>query len=64
MEGRKGKVRAEIKETGEDAAHPRRTNDRSVPFFTDGTIDYFLSLIAACAAANRAIGTRNGEQDT
>ena len=25
---------------------------------------YFASLIAACAAARRAIGTRNGEQDT
>ena len=25
---------------------------------------YFLSAIAACAAANLAIGTRNGEQDT
>lgn len=27
-------------------------------------IDYFLSAIAACAAASLAIGTRNGEQDT
>ena len=26
--------------------------------------DYFAALIAACAAARRAIGTRNGEQDT
>ena len=26
--------------------------------------DYFISLIAACAAASLAIGTRNGEQDT
>ena len=26
--------------------------------------NYLLSLIAACAAANRAIGTRNGEQET
>ena len=26
--------------------------------------DYRLSLMAACAAARRAIGTRNGEQDT
>ena len=25
---------------------------------------YYLSAIAACAAANLAIGTRNGEQDT
>lgn len=30
------------------------------------SIEYFnyLLLIAACAAANLAIGTRNGEQDT
>ncbi len=26
--------------------------------------DYLLALIAACAAARRAIGTRNGEHDT
>ncbi len=26
--------------------------------------DYFISLIAAWAAARRATGTRNGEQDT
>lgn len=25
---------------------------------------YFAALIAACAAARRAIGTRNGEHDT
>lgn len=25
---------------------------------------YFSALIAACAAARRAIGTRNGEQET
>ena len=25
---------------------------------------YFEALIAACAAARRAIGTRNGEHDT
>ena len=25
---------------------------------------YYLALIAACAAARRAIGTRYGEQDT
>ena len=25
---------------------------------------YFFSLIAACAAARRAIGTRKGEQET
>lgn len=28
------------------------------------TADYFAALIAACAAARRAIGTRNGEHDT
>ena len=27
-------------------------------------IDYFISAIAACAAAKRATGTRKGEQDT
>ncbi len=27
-------------------------------------INYFISLIAACAAARRAMGTRKGEQDT
>lgn len=27
-------------------------------------IIYFPNLIAACAAANRAIGTRYGEQET
>ena len=27
-------------------------------------INYFLALIAACAAASLAIGTLNGEQDT
>ena len=27
-------------------------------------LDYFPALIAACAAARRAIGTRNGEHDT
>ena len=26
--------------------------------------DYFISFIAACAAARRAIGTRKGEQET
>lgn len=26
--------------------------------------DYFMSLIEACAAARRAIGTRKGEQET
>ena len=31
----------------------------------EGLRNYFLpSFIAACAALNRAIGTRNGEQET
>ena len=63
IEGRKGKASVEIKEYGEDDEHPHRTYDRSIQFSTDGTIAYFC-LIAACAAARRAIGTRNGEQDT
>ena len=32
-------------------------------FFIYKNVSYLL-LIAACAAAKRAIGTRNGEQDT
>ena len=33
--------------------------------FGSGSGSYFLpSFIAACAAARRAIGTRNGEQET
>ena len=28
------------------------------------SFDYFPALIAACAAASLAIGTRNGEHDT
>ena len=63
IEGRKGKASVEIKEYGEDDEHPHRTYDRSIQFSSDGTIAYFC-LIAACAAARRAIGTRNGEQDT
>ena len=57
VEGRKGKANAEIKEYGEDDEHPHRTYDRSIQFSTDGTIAYFC-LIAAWAAARRAIGTR------
>ena len=53
----------EIKEYGEDDEHPHRTYDRSIQFSADGTNAYFC-LRAACAAARRAIGTRNGEQDT
>ena len=35
-------------------------------YFTNMTQNYYacFSLIAACAAANLAIGTRNGEQET
>lgn len=63
VEGRKGKENAEIKEYGEDDEHPHRTYDRSIQFSTDGTIAYFC-LIAACAAARRAMGTRKGLQET
>ena len=63
VEGRKGKASVEIKEYGEDDEHPHRTYDRSIQFSTDGTIAYFC-LIAACAALRRAIGTRNGLQET
>ena len=37
--------------------------DRSLCPVISPTVSYFW-LIAACAAARRAIGTRNGEQDT
>ena len=63
IEGRKGKASVEIKEYGEDDEHPHRTYDRSIQFSADGTIAYF-SLIAACAAARRAMGTRKGLQET
>ena len=63
IEGRKGKASVEIEEYGEDDEHPHRTYDRSIQFSADGTNAYFC-LRAACAAARRAIGTRNGEQDT
>ena len=63
VEGRKGKANTEIKEYGEDDEHPHRTYDRSIQFSTDGTIAYFC-LIAACAAARRAMGTRKGLQET
>ena len=35
----------------------------TLPFNKNSTYAFF-SAIAACAAARRAIGTRNGEQDT
>ena len=63
IEGRKGKTSVEIKEYGEDDEHPHRTYDRSIQFSTDGTIAYFC-LMAACAAARRAMGTRKGLQET
>ena len=63
INGRKGKASVEIEEYGEDDEHPHRIYDRSIQFSADGTNAYFC-LRAACAAARRAIGTRNGEQDT
>lgn len=63
IEGRKGKGSVEVKEYGENDEHSHRTYDQTIKFSSNGTIAY-LSLIAACAAARRAIGTRNGEQET
>ena len=60
---RKGKATVEIKEYGENDEHSHRTYNRSIQFSSNGTIAYFC-LIAACAAARRAIGTRKGEQET
>ena len=46
----------------------RTSRKRSRVFYlvkrVDKVSNYLLSLIAACAAAKRAIGTRKGEQDT
>lgn len=42
---------------------PRVSSETRGVFYLQFTI-YYLLLIAACAAANLAIGTRNGEQDT
>ncbi len=56
-------VSDEIKEYGENDEHSHRTYDKSIQFSASGTIAY-LCLIAACAAASLAIGTRNGEQLT
>ena len=33
-------------------------------YYSFRVMDYLEALIAACAAARRAIGTRNGEHDT
>lgn len=66
IEGRKIKASVDIvdiKEYGENDEHSHRTYDKSIQFSSNGTIAY-LCLIAACAAARRAIGTRNGEQET
>ena len=63
IEGRKGKATVEIKEYGENDEHSHRTYNRSIQFSSNGTIAYFC-LIAACAAASLAIGTRYGEQET
>lgn len=63
IEGRKGKGSVEVKEYGENDEHSHRTYDQTIKFSSNGTIAY-LSLIAACAAERRAIGTRKGEQDT
>ena len=63
VEGQKGKAAVEIKEYGENDEHSHRTYDRSIQFSSNGMIAYFC-LIAACAAARRAIGTRKGEQET
>ena len=48
---------------GEDAEHPHRAWDNASAFLPDGKNAYQF-LIAACAAARRAMGTRKGEQDT
>lgn len=61
--GRQGKSSLDIIEYGENDGHPHRTYDKSIQFSAGGTIAY-LCLIAACAAASLAIGTRNGEQLT
>ena len=49
-----------IQKYGEDDEHPHRTYVYSV--FNRQTA--YFCLIAACAAASLAIGTRNGEQET
>lgn len=63
MEIKKGKSMIEIKEYGENDEHSHRRYDNAIQFSSNGTIAY-PCLIAACAAAKRAIGTRNGEQET
>ena len=63
VEGRKNKATVQIKEYGEDNARPHHTYDRTIQFASKETNAYFC-LIAACAAASRAMGTRKGEQET
>lgn len=63
VHGRKGHATVEIEENGEDDEHPHRTYDGVMRLVSNGTIAY-QPLIAACAAARRAMGTRKGEQDT
>ena len=63
VHGRKGHATVEIEENGEDDEHPHRTYDGVMRLVSRGTIAY-QPLIAAWAAARRAMGTRKGEQDT
>ncbi len=63
----RGRVRRDLKRTGHsaltaDSGDSRSTSLRLVPLSQEGE-DYFPAS-AACAAASRAIGTRNGEQLT
>ena len=46
------------------ASVARRSNIRAISPIGMGTLPMLMFRIAACAAARRAIGTRNGEQDT
>lgn len=49
-------------------AGANRRNKKGCPeegsLFVESGKDYLPLLMAACAAARRAMGTRNGEQDT
>ena len=47
-----------------DIAMPSRNLSSPHRGKADDSLLAYLSAIAACAAASRAIGTRNGEQDT
>ena len=63
VEGRKNKPEVTIKKESGDDERPHFTYGKFIQFSVGGTIAY-LFLIAACAAARRAIGTRNGEHET